>query len=50
MVDLGFTHNVSKYFSWNVYYAHAFGSDVSGSFYQMKNDADYGFVEFTTSF
>ena len=50
MVDISFSHNLSKYFSWNVYYAHAFGSGVTGNAYQLKNDADYGFVEFTASF
>jgi hypothetical protein len=50
VVDVGFTHNLSKYFSWGAYYAHAFGSDVTRNAYQMKNDADYGFVEFTASF
>lgn len=50
LVDIGFSHNVSKHFSWNVYYAHAFGSDVTGNAYQVKNDADYAFVEFTASF
>lgn len=50
LVDIGFSHNFSKYFSWNVYYAHAFGADVTQNVYQLKNNADYGFVEFTASF
>lgn len=50
MVDVGFTHTLSKNFSYNLYYAHAFGSDVTRSAYAMKNDADYGFLEFTASF
>ncbi|MGZ8219175.1 MAG: hypothetical protein ACXW2B_17485, partial [Methylomagnum sp.] len=50
LVDVGFTHTVSKHFSWNVYYAHAFGSEVTRSAYALKNDADYGFAEFTASF
>jgi hypothetical protein len=47
---VGFTHTLSKNFSYNLYYAHAFGSEVTRSAYAMKNDADYGFLEFTASF
>jgi hypothetical protein len=50
MVDIGFTHTINKYFSWNAYYAHAFGNDVTRNVYRLKNDADYGFVEFNASF
>lgn len=50
LVDVGFTHTLSKNFSYNLYYAHAFGSDVTRNAYAMKNDADYGFLEFTASF
>jgi hypothetical protein len=50
VVDIGVTHTLNRHFSWNVYYAHAFGSDVTRNAYQLKNDADYGFVEFTASF
>jgi len=50
IVDVSFTHNLNKYFSWSAYYAHAFGNDVTGNVYQSKNYADYGFVEFTASF
>jgi len=50
LVDLSFTHNVNKYLSWSLYYAHAFGSQVTGNAYRLKNDADYGFLEFTASF
>ena len=50
MVDISFTHNVNKFFSWGAYYAHAFGNDVTGNAYQSKNTADYGYVEFTASF
>jgi hypothetical protein len=46
MVDLTFTHHITKEFSWSFYYAHAFGDDVTRSIYQLKNDADYGFIEF----
>jgi len=37
-------------FSWAAYYAHAFGSGVTGNAYKLKNDADFGFIEFTASF
>ncbi|MGZ8248682.1 alginate export family protein, partial [Methylomagnum sp.] len=50
LVDVGFTHNITKNLSYNLYYAHAFGSDVTRSAYALKNDADYGFAEFTLSF
>jgi hypothetical protein len=50
MVDISFTHTPFKQFSWGVYYAHAFGSDVTGNVYQLQNNADYGFVEFNASF
>ncbi|NJD08070.1 MAG: hypothetical protein FIA97_16480 [Methylococcaceae bacterium] len=50
LVDLGFTHNVTKNLSWSLYYAHAFGSRVTGNAYAMKNDADYGFFEFNAAF
>ena len=50
MVDISFTHNFNKYFSWGAYYAHAFGGDVTGNVYRSKNSADYGYVEFTASF
>jgi hypothetical protein len=50
LVDVTFTHTLNKYLSWSVYYAHAFGDDVTRNVYQLKNDADYAFVEFTVSF
>lgn len=50
VVDLGFTHTPFKNFSWSFYYAHAFGSDVTANVYQLKNDADYGYIEFNASF
>lgn len=50
LVDIGFTHTLSKHFSWSLYYAHAFGSDVTRNVYQLRNNADYGFAEFTASF
>lgn len=49
LVDLTFTHNLTKEFSWSMYYAHAFGDDVTRSIYQLKNDADFGFLEFNLS-
>jgi hypothetical protein len=50
LVDVGFTHTINKHLSWGVYYAHAFGDAVTRNAYQLKNDADYGFVEFNASF
>lgn len=49
MVDLTFTHTLTKELSWSFYYAHAFGDDVTRSIYQLKNNADFGFVEFNLS-
>lgn len=49
MVDLSFTHNITKELSWSLYYAHAFGGDVTEAVYQKKGDADYGFLEFNLS-
>ncbi len=49
MVDLTFTHNLTKELSWSAYYAHAFGDDATRSAYQLKNDADFGFVEVNLS-
>lgn len=49
MVDLSFSHNLTKELSWSLYYAHAFGNDVTRSIYQLKNDADFGFIEFNLS-
>ncbi len=50
LVDVGFTHNLHKNFSYSLYYAHAFGDAVASNVYQVKSNADYGFVEFTASF
>lgn len=50
MVDLSFTHTLHKNLSWGAYYAHVFGSDVTGNVYDAKNAADYGFVEVNASF
>jgi hypothetical protein len=50
MVDITFTHTLNRYFSWTAYYAHAFGSDVTRNTYQLQNNANYGYVEFTASF
>ncbi len=50
VVDMSFSHTINKYLSWAAYYAHAFGSDVTRNVYQTKNDADYGYIEFTASF
>jgi hypothetical protein len=49
MVDLSFSHNLTKELSWSLYYAHAFGDNVTRSIYQLKNDADFGFLEFNLS-
>jgi hypothetical protein len=50
VVDVTFTHKLHKHFSYGLYYAHAFGDSVINNIYQLKGDADYGFVEFTASF
>jgi len=50
VVDVSFSHNINKHFSWAAYYAHAFGSDVTSNAYRSKNDADYGYVEVSASF
>lgn len=50
LVDVTFTHTISKYFSWSAYYAHVFGSDVARSDYALQNDANYGFLEINASF
>jgi len=50
LVDISFTHTITKQLSWSVYYAHAFGDGVTSNVYQLKNDADYAFVEFNASF
>lgn len=49
MVDLSFTHNLTQSFSWSLYYAHAFGDEVTRNAYSLKNDADFGFLEFNLS-
>ena len=50
LVDVGFTHNLHRNLSYSLYYAHAFGDAVTNNVYQLKGDADYGFVEFTATF
>jgi hypothetical protein len=49
LVDISFTHNLTSHFSWSFYYAHAFGGEVTRNVYRLKNDADYGFLEFNLS-
>jgi hypothetical protein len=50
LVDLSFTHNITKQLSWSAYYAHAFGGNYIDNFYRNKRDADFAFVEFTVNF
>jgi hypothetical protein len=50
LVDVSFTHNLTKQLSWSAYYAHAFGGNYVDSFYRQKKDADFAFVEFNLTF
>lgn len=50
LVDIGFTHNITKQLSWNAYYGHAFGGNYVDNFYRNKRNADFAFVEFNASF
>jgi hypothetical protein len=50
LVDVSFTYTLNKYVFWSAYYGHAFGDAVTRNAYQLKNDADYGFVEVNVSF
>jgi hypothetical protein len=50
LVDISFTHNLTKQLSWSAYYAHAFGGNYVDNFYRNKSDADFAFVEFNANF
>lgn len=50
LVDVSFTHNLTKQLSWSAYYAHAFGGNYVDNFYRNKRDADFAFVEFNVNF
>jgi len=50
LVDIGFSHQLNPYFSWNVYYGHVFGGEVLKNVYGKQADADYGFVELNAAF
>ncbi|HYE38114.1 alginate export family protein [Methylocaldum sp.] len=50
LVDVSFTQTLTKELSWNLYYGHAFGGNVTETVYRAKKDADYGFVEFNLAF
>lgn len=50
LVDVSFTHNITKQLSWNIYYAHAFGGNYVDNFYRNKRNADFAFVEFNANF
>ncbi|MGZ8916282.1 MAG: alginate export family protein [Methylobacter sp.] len=50
LVDIGFSHQLNRYFSWNAYYGHVFGGEVLKNVYGKQADADYGFVELNAAF
>jgi hypothetical protein len=50
VIEAGLSHTVNRYFSWNVYYGHAFGGGVVRRFFRGQDDADYAFAEFTAKF
>jgi hypothetical protein len=50
LVDFSFNHTINKYFSWNVYYGHAFGGNYIQNFYTTKRNADFAFIELNASF
>ena len=50
LVDISFTHTLSKQLSWRFYYGHAFGGDVVKSIYQAKKDIDMVYIDFNLVF
>jgi hypothetical protein len=50
VIEGSVSHTVNTYFSWTVFYAHAFGGAVIERFFRGQSDADYAFVEFTARF
>ncbi|SCY71518.1 Alginate export [Nitrosospira sp. Nl5] len=50
LVDISFTHTLTKKLSWRFYYGHAFGGSVIENVYQGKKDADMVYVDFNLIF
>jgi hypothetical protein len=50
LVDISFTHTLTKQLSWRFYYGHAFGGGVVKNVYQGKKDADMVYIDFNLVF
>ncbi|MDD5034903.1 MAG: alginate export family protein [Methylococcaceae bacterium] len=50
LVDLSFSHTLTRELSWNLYYGHAFGGNVIQSVYRAQKDANFAFAEFNLVF
>lgn len=50
LVDITFTHKLTKELSWRFYYGHAFGGSVIKNVYQGKKDADMVYIDFNLVF
>ena len=50
VIEAGVTYDINQYFSWNAYYAHAFGGGVIQRFFHGRDHADYGLLEFNATF
>lgn len=50
LIDINFTHNLTKEFSWTIYYGHAFGGNVIQNVYSKQKDADTAHVDFNLVF
>lgn len=50
LVDISFTHTLTKQLSWRFYYGHAFGGSIVQDVYQGKKDADMVYIDFNLVF
>jgi hypothetical protein len=50
LIDINFTHNVTREFSWTLYYGHAFGGNVIENIYPKQKDADTAHLDFNLVF
>lgn len=50
VLDADLKWAVNEHFAFDFYYAHAFGGSVIGSVYPAGREANYGFIEATTTF
>ncbi len=50
LVDIGFSHQLNRFLSWNVYYGHVFGGKALKNAYSRQADGDYGFIEVNAAF